>query len=65
MKNRSSETYLVRPDRFFGNITPTRRPSMRVYEVNTITGENLSGLRSTRFRIILHGGWRALVRDGL
>ena len=47
MKNRSSETYLVRPDRFFGNITPTRRPSMRVYEVNTITGENLSGLRST------------------
>jgi hypothetical protein len=47
MTNRSSETYLVRPGRFFGNITPTRRPGMRVYEVNMITGENLSGLRST------------------
>ena len=44
MKNRSSETYLVRPDRFFVNIPPTRRPSMRVNEVNTITDENLSGL---------------------
>ncbi len=47
MKNHSSETYLVRPDRFFGNITPTRRPGMRVYEVNMITDENLSGLRNT------------------
>jgi hypothetical protein len=44
MTNRSSETYLVRLDRFFGNITPTRRPGMRVYEVNMITSENLSGL---------------------
>ena len=47
MKNCSSENYLVRPDRLFGNITPTIRPGMRDYEVNMITDENLSGLRST------------------
>jgi hypothetical protein len=45
MKNHSSENYLVRPDRFFGNITPTRRTGMRVYEVNMITDENPSVLR--------------------
>ena len=44
MKNSSSETYLVRPDSFIGNITPTRRSDMRVYEVNMITSEYLSGL---------------------
>lgn len=44
MTNRSSETYLVRPDRFFGNVTPTRRPIMRVHDVNMSIGENLSGL---------------------
>jgi hypothetical protein len=55
MTNRSSETYLVRPDRFFRNITQTRRPGMRVNEVNMITDENLSGLgvqqQKTRRRI--------------
>jgi hypothetical protein len=39
MKNRSSENYLVRSDRFSGNITPTRRPVMRVYEENLITDD--------------------------
>jgi len=42
MKNRSSETYLVRPDRFIGNITPTRRSVMRVHDGNMSTGDNIS-----------------------